>query len=468
HDGVKSETANRTRDTQFVQSGYIQGYSRGYQKVGETKEYGPSALGYVYYFGTNPAKNLPTSNSITYKGTWDFVTDAVKARSSNRISGLNSEITADTARSPARNYGATSFHESVNSDKTKGEVGHSSEFSVNFADKTLTGKLMRNAPTSSPDSQEKNTRYTISANIKGNRFVGKATAVEKPDFFKNANGEFPSDLDLNADRLEGGFFGNNAEELAGKFMSNDNSLFGVFAAKRGEAETTPTYDAVSVAKNDFSKTELDTYGNVLTKLVINGKEFDLLPSAIDASKTYQISEHALADGKKLSIYTCCNNLSFVKFGTYQLGGNLYNFLQGERTSLADMNALSGSLTYKGNWLSSVLLQGGQAFQPSGSAEFNVNLSDKTLTGSLLSDNKSSVFNITGTVDKNGFTGTASTPNGGFNLDTGGSQYLNAKAEVTGGFYGPQATELGGVFHTKDASKDQVGGVFGAKRQVAAQ
>ncbi len=64
------------------------------------------------------------------------------------------------------------------------------------------------------------------------------SAKVNPDLAKNPAGNerlfFHADADQ---RLEGGFFGDNGEELAGRFISNDNSVFGVFAGKKQRQQT---------------------------------------------------------------------------------------------------------------------------------------------------------------------------------------------------------------------------------------
>lgn len=77
----------------------------------------------------------------------------------------------------------------------------SSQFNVNFGNKTLTGTLKHGS----------NTLYNLSADIKGSSFVSKAgTSVA----------------------TEGAFFGNNASELAGIFTDTKTDTKGAFAAKK--------------------------------------------------------------------------------------------------------------------------------------------------------------------------------------------------------------------------------------------
>ncbi|MDO9735475.1 transferrin-binding protein-like solute binding protein, partial [Glaesserella parasuis] len=91
------------------------------------------------------------------------------------------------------------------SEDAKGRT-YTSEFEVDFSTKKLKGKL--NSKTANAESLE---RYSIEAELKGNRFRGKAIAKNDSDAI----------LGKSSDYLEGGFYGPKAEELAGKFITND-------------------------------------------------------------------------------------------------------------------------------------------------------------------------------------------------------------------------------------------------------
>lgn len=57
------------------------------------------AHGYVYYLGIEPAKAIPTQKA-TYKGYWDFTTDARKGRDSKYFSnsaGINIGATPENS-----------------------------------------------------------------------------------------------------------------------------------------------------------------------------------------------------------------------------------------------------------------------------------------------------------------------------------------------------------------------------------
>lgn len=466
HDGYQGD--HRRRDMKYVRSGWVADPTVGLDIVngefegGATKKVLFGSIGHVYYKGINPSQAFPAGGKASYKGTWDFVTDAREGRDSGGFNG--------TASNVGDYYGAASFNdETVNTDKTLGEVGHSSEFEVDFANKTLSGNLYRNHSVTAGRPQERTHRYAVNASLKGNRFQGRVSAQNKNDAYFGKDGD-----------LEGGFFGPAAEELAGKFLADDSSLFGVFAGKRSVAEgekTEKAFDAYTIGFDKLNPAGADNFGDA-RKLVFEGKVFPLLPAAASSGKPFlETLKHDLGNGRTLSLVSCCSNLDYLKFGTLQTAGggsqNTAFFFQGERTPESAVPT-SGSAQYKGSWQAYILSSGGTFANESpnnkegGSrAAFTVDFGGKTLKGTLTADDRAlPSFTVEAALAGNGFAGTAKTGKDGFNLDPGGSgATVHLNAEVKGGFYGPNAAELGGVFHGGKPGEDQVGGSFGAKRQV---
>lgn len=208
------------------------------------------------------------------------------------------------------------------------------------------------------------------------------------------------------------------------------------------------------------------------------------------------------------VQACCSNLNYLKYGlltrktadntmgsgsgsqaaaqTAQGAQNM--FLQGERT---DEKAIpkNENVVYLGTWYGHIAANGTSwtreaSNQENGNrAKFDVNFKDKRITGTLTAENRSeATFTINGKIEGNGFKGTAKTGNDGFAPDQNNSIVTHkvriANAEVQGGFYGPNAEELGGWFaypgneQTKNAQASSGSGnsagsatvVFGAKRQ----
>ncbi len=480
---------------QFVKSGWIantltkQAINFSADPKGSTppKTVWRGMEGFVFYQGKNPAKSLPDEQTVSYKGTWDFATDAKKGRNFP-IEGIASNH--GYKDEPGSRYSALSMMESSPDDtrlrtnnKTE-PVSHESQFSVNFGEKSLTGKLVRNKGT-----DEKIDRYSIDAKLQGNRFVGVAKASKSDDAF------FGQD----SDTLEGGFFGDNAEELAGKFLAKDNSLFAVFAARQhtGDkfasendiAKTTKAFDAVQFAGIDAKETDgfnttaeqMDTFGDA-TKLVIDGKSYSLLPDKDSQDNPFvQNKKYPNArNDSNLIINACCSNLSYLKFGNYffeanDQKSNAHLFLTGERTSLKEMMAQNAKAKYQGTWEAYVLNASNQAGsvspvqgQSGAKAMFDVDFGAKTLTGSLYQNNgaKPSIMIENGKIDANGFSASFKTNDKGFILDTATGNGVQLSGKVNGGFYGPNAVELGGYFSSDntDDKKDKISGVFGAKKQ----
>lgn len=467
-----------TRDLQFVRSGYVIA-ERGMEFVrvdGVRKQNPAGQYGYVFYQGINPATTLPTTNA-TYTGTWDFVTNAVSTRQ-DLPEGFSNDLMSYGAK--GNTVGATSLDADINRGRDNDKpVGLSSVFEVNFADKTLTGTLTQNHNTTSQNTNQIITdRYGIDGKLNGNRFYGTAKAKDSTHAMFGKDG-----------RLEGGFFGKNAEELAGKFLAEDNSLFGVFGAKRealDDSKLQTRFDATVFDANTLQQSDMDTFGQV-SHLVINGKRLALLPDNIKsfADMDFIHTRQVQHDDKKLSVTVCCNNLDYVKFGSYGevseadgittiANGKL--FLVGERTDVSKIPN-EGKAHYRGTWEGFLQAKDGRrwAVSPSNSqsgarSRFDIDFGTKVFEGKLIGDNGTEdlpILTLSGNIIANGFSGTAKTRDGGFNIDpnsTGAAAIVNINAPFSGGFYGTDASELGGIIHDI-TSDDKVGVVFGGKRQT---
>lgn len=478
HDGRR---LSNNRPLQYVRSGYVIG-ERGIEFVREKgkREFDiipQGQYGYVFYQGVNPATHLPAQKA-TYTGTWDFVSNASKERR-ELAEGFTQENIADTSI-PGNTTGATSLQANVNNRISGKPIGQSSVFEVDFANKTLTGTLTSNGYVSDANAEQEITdRYSIDAKLKGNRFVGTANAKNKEHGIFGKDGV-----------LEGGFFGDNAEELAGKFLAEDNSLFGVFAGKRGELDKDKIeakFDATAIDSETLEKSKMDTFGQV-SHLVIGGKRLALLPDGVNsfADMAFNHTRQVEHDGKKLSVSVCCNNLDYVKFGSYgKVGGTQDTptlsdgkmFLVGERTALSEMP--TGKAHYRGTWEGRIDSKSGPRWAESASnlntgarSIFEVDFGANSLTGKLIGNDgleSHPILTLNGTIVGNGFSGTAKTREGGFNIDpksTGASAIANINANFSGGFYGANASELGGVIHHDKAGEDKIAVVFGAKRQTS--
>ncbi|EOF8929111.1 transferrin-binding protein-like solute binding protein [Neisseria gonorrhoeae] len=217
--------------------------------------------------------------------------------------------------------------------------------------------------------------------------------------------------------------------------------------------------------------------------------------------------------KTYKVQACCSNLNYLKYGLLTRENNnsvmqaVKNsnrtadrtaqgaqsmFLQGERTDEKEIPK-DENVVYLGTWYGHIAANGtswtGNASdQQSGNrARFDVNFKDKKITGTLTAANRQAeTFTISGMIDGNGFEGTAKTGNGGFALDANNTAATHkahiAEAKVRGGFYGPNAEELGGWFaypgngqaknaQASSGNENSAGSatvVFGAKRQQLVQ
>lgn len=463
-------------DFKYVRSGYI--YRNGANKIDLKNNialFGPD--GYLFYKGSNPSQALPMGK-VGYKGTWDYVTDA---KMGQKFSQLGNSQAGDR-------YGALSAEEAdVLRNKSEAKEGQTdfgltSEFEVDFAAKTMTGALYRNNRVTNNTTENKDRRtkrYDIQANLHGNRFKGKALAEDKGA--TNESHPFISD----SDSLEGGFYGPKGEELAGKFLSNDNKVAAVFGAKQKDKKegenaaglaTETVIDAYRITGGEFKKEQIDSFGDV-KKLLVDGVELSLLPS--EGNKA--AFQHGIEqNGVKATV--CCSNLDYMSFGKLSKENKDDMFLQGVRTPVSDVAARTeANAKYRGTWygyIANGTSWSGEASNQEGGnrAEFDVDFSTKKISGTLTAkDRTSPAFTITATIQGNGFSGVAKTGENGFALDpknTINPGYTRIQADVSGGFYGKNAIEMGGSFsfpgNAPEGKQEKASVVFGAKRQQLVQ
>lgn len=318
-----SENENKKYGYNFVDAGYV--YVKGEDEIERTSNYKYFTHrfgydGFVYYSGERPSQSLPSSGTVQYSGNWQYMTDAIRHRTGK--AGDPSEDLGYLVYY-GQNVGATSY--AATADDREGEGKHPAEYTVDFDKKTLNGKLIKNQYVQKKDDEKKPlTIYNITAKLDGNRFTGSAKV--NPDLAKNhAKKEhlfFHTDADQ---RLEGGFFGDKGEELAGRFISNDNSVFGVFAGKKTEtanaADTKPALpsgkhtkilDSLKISVDEatdgharkFAISSMPDFGHP-DKLLVEGREIPLVNKE-------QIIK--LADGRKMTVSACCDFLTYVKLG----------------------------------------------------------------------------------------------------------------------------------------------------------
>ncbi|HEZ3546498.1 TPA: transferrin-binding protein-like solute binding protein [Neisseria meningitidis] len=320
---ITSTNEDAKYNYRFVRAGYVftrgGGYDNEKEKTPDGKEFVNrfSYDGFVYYSGEHPSQSLPRTETVQYSGNWQFVTDAKRWRTQNDGGGINLGF----SHFYGNDIGATSYAARDVDDREK----HPAKYTVDFGNKTLTGELIKNQYVKPNEQQKPLIIYNITAKLDGNRFTGSASV--NPKLKTNYSDKeylfFHADADQ---RLEGGFFGDNGEELAGRFISNDKSVFGVFAGKQktetaNASDTNPALpfgkhtkilDSLKISVDEatdsnarkFAISSMPDFGHP-DKLLVEGREIPL----VSQEKTIK-----LADGRKMTVSACCDFLTYVKLG----------------------------------------------------------------------------------------------------------------------------------------------------------
>lgn len=545
-----SENENEKYSYKFVDAGYVfaKDGKDEIEKTSDEKQFS-NRLGYdgfVYYLGEHPSQSLPSAGTVKYSGNWQYMTDAIRHRRGKGVSSVDLGYTTYYGNE----IGAASY-EARDAD---GREKHPAEYTVNFDKKNLEGKLIKNQYVQKRDDPKNPlTIYNITATLDGNRFTGSAKV--NPDLEKShANKEhlfFHADADQ---RLEGGFFGDNGEELAGRFISNDNSVFGVFAGKQNSPmpseKHTKILDSLKISVDEasgenprpFEVSTMPDFGHP-DKLLVEGREIPLVNQE-------QIIN--LADGRKMTVRACCDFLTYVKLGRIKTdrpavkpkaqdkedsginngeegkdeisdeentedetvedeveeneeeiaeeeteeevdeveeeegeeaeeteekspaeesnggsggippapeapkGRDIDLFLKGIRTAETDIPQ-TGKAHYTGTWEARIgePIQWDNHADKAAKAVFTVDFDKKSISGKLTEQNgvEPAFYIEKGMIDGNGFHATARTRDNGINLSGTGSTapktFQARDLRVEGGFYGPQAAELGGTIFNKD-------------------
>lgn len=367
---------------QYVWSGFF------YKQIKNTIEKNGSSItaarngpdGYIFYKGKDPSRQLPVLGQVTYKGTWDFLTDV---KINQKFIDLG-----NTSTKPGDRYSAFSgeldYIVNKDSDKKDGHVGLglTTEITVDFEKKTLNGKLIKNNSNNDANAKYTTQYYSLEAQVTGNRFNGKATATDKPGNGETKQHPFVSD----SSSLSGGFFGPKGEELGFRFLSDDKKVAvvgsaktqdkpgngaaasgGAGAAASGGAAAMPSensklttvLDAVELTHGGTAIKNLDNFSNA-AQLVVDGIMIPLLPEASESGNTNQGTNGGTAFTRKFAhtpksdekdtqagtaengnpaasntagdtngktktyaVEVCCSNLNYLKYGllTRKTAGN---------------------------------------------------------------------------------------------------------------------------------------------------
>lgn len=288
------------KNFEYVYSGWF--YKHAKQKI-QNKIAQQGDDGYIFYHGKEPSRQLPASGTVTYKGVWHFVTDTKNGQKfyeiiqpSKRQGDRYSGFSGDDGEEYSNKNEATlqSNHEGY---------GFTSNLEVDFDNKKLTGKLIRNNRVTNATTGDKHTTqyYSLEAQVTGNRFNGKATATDKPGTGETKQHPFVSD----SSSLSGGFFGPKGEELGFRFLSDDKKVAVVGSAKTKDntangntaaasggtgaaasggaadmpsenSKLTTVLDAVELTHGGTAIKNLDNFSNA-AQLVVDGIMIPLLP-----------------------------------------------------------------------------------------------------------------------------------------------------------------------------------------------
>ncbi|RNK06541.1 transferrin-binding protein 2 [Neisseria meningitidis] len=367
--------ATNHENFQYVYSGWFYKHAKQHRDL-TNKIVQQGDDGYIFYHGKEPSRQLPASGKITYKGVWHFATDVKKSQNFREI--------IQPSKSQGDRYSGFSGddgEEYSNKNETTLQSGHegygfTSNLEVDFDNKKLTGKLIRNNANTS-NNQATTQYYSLEAQVTGNRFNGKAMATDKPGNGETKQHPFVSD----SSSLSGGFFGPKGEELGFRFLSDDKKVAvvgsaktqdntangntaaasgGTGAAASGGAAAMPSensklttvLDAVELKSGGKEVKNLDNFSNA-AQLVVDGIMIPLLPETSESGNNQadkgkngetdftrkfdytpesdkkdaqagtptngaQTASNTAGDAngktKTYAVEVCCSNLNYLKYG----------------------------------------------------------------------------------------------------------------------------------------------------------
>ncbi|HEZ3583789.1 TPA: transferrin-binding protein-like solute binding protein [Neisseria meningitidis] len=392
----KNEVTNY-KDFKYVYSGWF--YKHAKQKNDfQNKIAQQGDDGYIFYHGKEPSRQLPASGTVTYKGVWHFATDTKKGQKFR-------EIIQPSKNQGDRYSGFSGDDGEEYSNKNEATLqggqegyGFTSNLEVDFNNKKLTGKLIRNDKVTNATTGDKHTTqyYSLEAQVTGNRFNGKAMATDKPGNGETKQHPFVSD----SSSLSGGFFGPKGEELGFRFLSDDKKVAVVGSAKTKDkpengaaasggtgaaasggaadmpsenSKLTTVLDAVELTHDGKAIKNLDNFSNA-AQLVVDGIMIPLLPKDSESGNnqanqgtnggtafTYKTTYTPKSDEKDTQAGTaengnpaasntagdtngktktyevevCCSNLNYLKYGMLTRKNSKSAMQAGENGSQAD-------------------------------------------------------------------------------------------------------------------------------------
>lgn len=332
----------------------------------------PKPMPILFYHGENASSQLPSAGKFNYTGNWLYLSDVKKrpalAATDERVGGyFNASAKANEGDvvSAAHNY--------LNSFQYKHTPA---TYQVDFDTNSLKGKLSYydnpnkkndkgNYIGSQFDTTQKVNKtdvYQIDAKINGNRFVGTAKSLVNENtptapFIKQlfSNAANPNNPNPNSDTLEGGFYGQSGDELAGKFLSNDNATYVVFGGKRDKT-TEPVATKTVYFSAGFEKPNTSFVDNETIGRIIDGKKLndaadekiyngDIIPSD-ERYDEYRWGQPQAEFTKKVGSSTQVVPAYFGQHDKFYFNGNYYDLSASHVDRLAPANAVKANQSIK--------------------------------------------------------------------------------------------------------------------------
>lgn len=328
----------------------------------------PKPMPILFYHGENASSQLPSAGKFNYKGNWLYLSD-VKKRPA--LSASDDRVGVYLNASGKSNEGdvVSAAHIYLNGFQYKHTPA---TYQVDFDTNSLTGKLSYydnpNQKNNNGDyirSQFDTTQkvnetdvYQIDAKINGNRFVGTAKSLINEDtktapFIKQlfSNAANPNNPNPNSDTLEGGFYGESGDELAGKFLSNDNASYVVFGGKRDKTAkpvaTKTVYFSAGFEKPSTSFVDNETIGRIINSKGLNNNiDEDAITASDDNYYEFPWGKPEKQFTKKVSSSTQAVPAYFGQHDKFYFNGNYYDLSASHVDKLAPADAVKANQSIK--------------------------------------------------------------------------------------------------------------------------
>lgn len=328
----------------------------------------PKPMPILFYHGENASSQLPSAGKFNYTGNWLYLSD-VKKRPA--LSASDDRVGVYLNASGKANEGdvVSAAHIYLNGFQYKHTPA---TYQVDFDTNSLTGKLSYydnpNKQTAQGEyikSQFDTTKkvnetdvYQIDAKINGNRFVGTAKSLvdkntKTAPFIKElfSDAANPNNPNPNSDTLEGGFYGKSGDELAGKFLSNDNASYVVFGGKRDKTDkpvaTKTVYFSAGFEKPSTSFVDNEAIGGIISRKGLNDKINDQIDEGTVPVSNEEYYEYAWGKPekqftKKVSSSTQAVPAYFGQHDKFYFNGNYYDLSASSVNKLAPADAVKAN------------------------------------------------------------------------------------------------------------------------------